>query len=95
MLNALAEHFPNGARWTQPTSGLFIWVELPGEVDTGELLKVAIETEQVAFIPGHAFSVGDRQRGTNCLRLNFSHSPVERITDGIERLSRVWKGLYP
>lgn len=94
MLSVLAEHFPTGARWKNPTSGLFIWVELPGEVDTGEVLKVAIETERVAFIPGHAFGVGDLQRGTHCLRLNFSHSSVERITDGIERLGRVLKGFY-
>jgi 2-aminoadipate transaminase len=94
MLHALAEHFPAGARWREPASGLFIWVELPGLLDTGELLKVAIETEQVAFIPGQAFSVGQRRRGTNCLRLNFSHSSVERIEDGIARLARVLKGLY-
>lgn len=93
MLGALAEHFPPGAHWQQPTSGLFIWVELPGEVDTGELLKAAIETERVAFIPGQAFSVGQHRRGTNCLRLNFSHSSVERITDGVGRLARVLKGL--
>jgi 2-aminoadipate transaminase len=93
MLSALAEHFPAGARWKEPTSGLFIWVKLPGDVDTGEVLKVAIETEQVAFIPGRAFSVVPRQRGTNCLRLNFSHSSAERTTDGIARLARVLRGF--
>lgn len=91
MCRALDKHFPAGTRWLKPTGGIFIWVELPGRVDTGELLKVAIETEQVAFIPGHAFSVNGDNAATNCMRLNFSHNSVERIEDGIERLARVLK----
>jgi 2-aminoadipate transaminase len=91
MLGALGEHFPAGARWQTPTSGLFIWVELPEGVDAGELLEAAIETEQVAFIPGHAFCVGDGQPATNRMRLNFSNSSVERIEDGVRRLARVLK----
>lgn len=91
MLGALQTHFPAEAHWETPTSGLFIWVELPEGTDTGELLKVAIETEKVAFIPGHAFCVNDERPATNRMRLNFSNSSVERIEDGIERLARVMK----
>lgn len=91
MLDALRAHFPKGARWETPTSGLFIWVELPEGFDTGELLGTAIETEQVAFIPGHAFCVNDERPATNRMRLNFSNSSVERIEDGVRRLSRVLK----
>lgn len=89
MLAALREHFPEGARWETPTGGLFIWVELPEGADTGELLAAALETEQVAFIPGHAFCVNDERPATNRLRLNFSNSSVERIEDGVRRLARV------
>jgi 2-aminoadipate transaminase len=91
MLDALRAHFPTGARWETPTSGLFIWVELPEGTDTGALLKEAIETEQVAFIPGHAFCVDDARPATNRMRLNFSNSSVERIADGVGRLARVLK----
>lgn len=91
MLGALRAHFPAEARWETPTSGLFIWVELPEQADTGRLLKAAIETEQVAFIPGHAFCVNDERPATNRMRLNFSNSSVERIEDGIRRLARVIK----
>ena len=89
MLGALRTHFPAEARWETPTGGLFIWVELPEGTDTGELLKAAIETEQVAFIPGHAFCVSDERHATNQMRLNFSNSSVERIEDGVRRLARV------
>lgn len=91
MLGALREHFPEGARWETPTGGLFIWVELPEGTDTGELLEAALETEQVAFIPGHAFCVHDERPATNRMRLNFSNSSVERIEDGVRRLARVLK----
>jgi 2-aminoadipate transaminase len=88
MLSSLGEHFAADARWNVPTSGIFIWVELQREVSTMELLKLAIERERVAFIPGQAFSVGGTPRATNCMRLNFSHSSAERIEEGVSRLAR-------
>ena len=91
MLSALRTHFPAGARWEAPSSGLFVWVELPDGADTGALLELAIETEKVAFIPGHAFCVTDEHPATNRMRLNFSNSSVERIEDGVQRLARVMK----
>jgi 2-aminoadipate transaminase len=96
MLDALQRYFPAGARWTRPTGGMFIWVELPQGVDTAELLQMAVEQEQVAFIPGHAFcadkrplSAGEPCRAAHCLRLNFSNCSPARIEDGIQRLARV------
>ncbi len=89
MLEALAEHFPGTARWRVPQSGLFVWVELEEGIDTGELLSRAVEIEKVAFLPGHAFGVGGHRRAAHCLRLNFSNSTPEKITDGISRLARV------
>ena len=88
MLAALARHFPAEARWTQPSNGMFIWVELAEHIDTAELLETAVSEEKVAFIPGHAFALPGHVR-RNCLRLNFSNCTPERIEDGIERLGRV------
>jgi 2-aminoadipate transaminase len=88
MLDALREYFPAQAHWEEPSSGIFVWVELDEGVRTDELLMQAIEQEQVAFIPGNAFSVsGDR--GKNCMRLNFSNAPPARIEEGIARLARI------
>lgn len=96
MLAALERHFPDGAVWTRPQAGMFIWVELPQHVDTAELLWQAVEEEQVAFIPGQAFcaesgsttAIGGR-RADNCLRLNFSNCTPEKIEEGIARLGKV------
>lgn len=88
MLEALREKLSGVARWREPGGGVFVWVELPEGVRAGEVLRLAVETEQVAFIPGDAFSVtGDR--GANCMRLNFSHSAPELICEAVTRLARV------
>ncbi len=94
MLMALNRYFPASAQWTHPSGGMFVWVRLAPEIDATELLHLAIEEEQVAFIPGNAFavnsphSVADRH-AKHSLRLNFSNSTPPQIVDGIQRLSRV------
>lgn len=89
MLHALHSHFPRQASWHKPGSGMFIWVELSRTVDTGEVLRAAIEKEHVAFMPGHAFDVGGCRHSTHCMRLNFSNCSIERIEEGIARLARL------
>lgn len=93
MLRALAEHFPDGARWQEPSGGFFVWVELPAGVEAGELLRAAVSTERIAFIPGQAFWVGRQPPPTNCMRLNFSHNRPEVIEEAVARLARVLKSL--
>jgi 2-aminoadipate transaminase len=89
MLQALATHLPRGARWTRPASGMFVWVELPAELDSTALLSVAIEAEKVAFSPGEAFAAGGSRHASHCLRLNFTSCTPGEIEEGIERLARV------
>ncbi|HEX7333281.1 MAG TPA: PLP-dependent aminotransferase family protein [Pyrinomonadaceae bacterium] len=91
MIEALSEHFPSGARWNKPDSGVFVWVDLNAVVDTTEILRRAIETQRVAYIPGQAFAVNGRACSQSCLRLNFSHCPPELIKEGIARLGHVLK----
>jgi len=89
MLQALKEHFPPEANWTRPQGGLFLWVRLPEQIDTEQLLEVAVE-EKVAFVPGYAFYPGG-SGGHCCMRLNFSYSRPEIIEEGIKRLGRAIK----
>ncbi len=86
MLKAMEEHFPEGVTWTRPQGGLFLWVTVPEEIDTAELLKEAVE-EKVAFVPGFAFHADGR--GQNTMRLNFSYAQPEMIREGIRRLGKV------
>ena len=86
MLAALEEHFPPDVGFTRPAGGLFLWVELPEEMDARRLLEHALD-ERVAFVPGECFFPGGGHKNT--LRLNFSAMPEDRITEGVSRLGRV------
>ena len=87
MLSALSGFGRPGARWTRPRGGLFVWVELPLGTNTPALLAQAVSRERITFIPGQAFAASPDVDLSHCLRLNFSNSPVERIHEGIRRLS--------
>jgi len=88
MCDAIAEHFPPEVRYTRPEGGLFLWVTLPDEVDTVELLKEAV-TYKVAFVPGAPFYVDGGGKST--LRLSFATVPPDTIREGIRRLGNLIK----
>ncbi len=85
MLDALAEHFPAQATWTEPEGGLFIWATLPDYIDTSDLLAKALR-ENVAFVPGQAAYVDER--GRNSMRLNFSGVSDDAIREGVRRIGK-------
>ena len=87
MLAALAEHMPDGARWTTPDGGLFVWVTLPDGFDTAALLPEVVAKARVAYVPGHAFFADGS--GRNTMRLSFSLPTPDVIRDGIARLGAV------
>jgi 2-aminoadipate transaminase len=88
MLAAVERNFPRGTRFTRPDGGLFVWAELPGDIDTEPLLARAV-AEKVAYVPGAPFFVTAPRRNT--LRLNFSNRAPALIHDGLRRLGRVFE----
>jgi len=88
MMDALTEHMPDGVKWTHPEGGLFLWITLPGKLDSVELFKESVE-EKVAFVPGESFYANGG--GRNTMRLNFSFVSPEKINEGIARLGNVMK----
>jgi 2-aminoadipate transaminase len=86
MLDALEKNAPKESRWTRPSGGFFILMELEGKVDTTKLLPAAIESG-VAYVPGQPFFVDDT--GANTLRLAYSKETPEKIAEGIARLCRL------
>ena len=85
MMAALEKTMPEGTRWVFPDGGLFTWVELPGGIDTTELLKEAVGYK-VAFIAGAGFYVGGTEEGKNCMRLSYGNVTPEKIEIGMKRL---------
>ena len=66
--------------FTRPEGGLFIWAELPEQLNALDLLQKAIE-KKVAYVPGTHFFVDGGH--ANTLRLNFSNSTMEQIDEGM------------
>jgi 2-aminoadipate transaminase len=89
MAQALDAHFPAEARWTRPTSGMFVWVQMPDDVSTTGLLRRSVEEVNVGFIPGRGFCARGGVHGGSAMRLNFTNLAPEQIHEGIRRLGRV------
>jgi 2-aminoadipate transaminase len=87
MLAALKRYFPPKCSWTHPEGGLFLWARVPEWLDTGEMLKEAVDAK-VAYVPGFAF-FPDPEHGLNTMRLNFSNAMPEQIEEGIRRLGKL------
>lgn len=86
LLAVLAEEMPDGVSWTRPDGGYFLWLELPGGIDAGELNERA-RCAGVSFVPGAGFFTGGR--GRNAARLAFSFPAVTETREGAHRLSKL------
>ncbi|PKX75966.1 aminotransferase-like domain-containing protein [Lactiplantibacillus plantarum] len=83
MMNAIEAFFPKNVHYSHPEGGLFIWVEVPGDVDTKVLFDTCIK-HNVAFVPGEPFYPDTVTPGT--FRLNYSNMSEDHIKTGIKRL---------
>jgi 2-aminoadipate transaminase len=88
MLAALKQFMPEGVTWNVPDGGMFLWVQLPAQMDAMKLLDAAV-ANNVAFVPGAPFYANDVVQST--LRLSFVTVPAEKIKQGVERLAQVIK----
>lgn len=85
MVESLRQYLPNGATFTKPGGGMFIWLTMPKNINARDLLEKALATEKLAFVPGDAFSANGS--GANTLRLSFATCSEHDIIDGMKRLS--------
>lgn len=84
MLGALEVAMPETVRWTRPSGGMFLWLDLPNGLDATDLLNRTM-SRGVAFVPGAGFCPDGK--GRNALRLNFVSEPEGRIREGIRVLA--------
>jgi 2-aminoadipate transaminase len=90
MCAALREHLPPGVRFAEPAGGFFVWLTLPGGVDT-LALRASAQLQNVDFMPGARFSSRDGLK--NCLRLSFAYYDVPELVQGAERLARAIRAV--
>lgn len=86
MLHALEAEMPRGVSWTRPRGGLYVWMTLPEEIDTSDLMAKALQ-HRVAYVPGRGFYAGPG--GASQLRLCYSHPTPDRIREGVVRLGEL------
>jgi 2-aminoadipate transaminase len=87
---ALAAHMPDGATWTTPAGGFYVWLTCPEGVDT-VALSAAARAEKVAYVPGRPFYLEDAGVGANQIRLAYSRVADDLIDEGIRRIADVVK----
>lgn len=80
---ALRRYMPDGTRWTLPTGGYFLWLELPPHVDAMQLHRLALE-HYIGVAPGPIFSA--RHEFRDRLRLNFGHPWSEDMDNAVKTL---------
>jgi DNA-binding transcriptional MocR family regulator len=88
MLDALHTYLPN-LTWTVPDGGFYVWVTLPAELHSKQMLPRAVR-ELVAYTPGTGF-YADGQGGRQ-MRLSFCYPTPAEIRVGIQRLASVIGG---
>ena len=88
LVAALERELPE-ARFTPPSGGYFMWVELPEGVDVAEL-EIAAKERDVLFVKGTDFLL---EGGENTLRLAYSGVNPKQIDDGISRLAEAVRSL--
>jgi GntR family transcriptional regulator/MocR family aminotransferase len=86
MVAAIKKYLPTDVEFEIPQGGLFIWLRLPGNLSSGDLLPRALK-EGVDFVPGSRF-FPDCSQGRRWLRLNFVVQPPDEIEEGVKRLGQ-------
>lgn len=87
MLAALDEHMPDGATWSRPQGGYFVWLDLPQAAP--ELARG--EEAGVTFVQGSDFFASSG--GERSLRLAFSFVSPDEIAEGVARLAPLLGGV--
>ncbi|MFC4761297.1 PLP-dependent aminotransferase family protein [Fructobacillus durionis] len=88
MQSLIESEFPAGVKHSNPEGGMFIWCQVPGDIDTMALFNECAK-QGVAFVPGEPFYAGDSESGT--MRLNFSNVDDDTIREGMKRLGAAIK----
>jgi 2-aminoadipate transaminase len=94
MLAALDRELGNAARYQRPNGGLYVWLQLNDDIDTGprgSLFEHALE-QGMLYVPGEYCFPDAADASRSSMRLSFGVQSEERIDLGITRLARAVAG---
>ncbi len=82
---------PNGITYNKIQGGLFIWCDLPEDVDMLDFCKKLTE-RKVCVVPGNAF-LTDSDLPCHSFRINFSTPTDKDLTEGIKEIGKLAKEI--
>jgi DNA-binding transcriptional MocR family regulator len=85
-LTSLRKYFPRDTHIASPTGGYFLWIELPDDVDSLELHRLALQSN-ISIAPGPIFSA--RRQFGNYVRLNYGHPWTAQMDTAIAQLGKL------
>ncbi len=85
IVNALEANMSDISTFSEPEGGMFVWVTLNKNVDTKQMIPLAIKNG-VAYVSGQAFTTNGTQKSS--MRLNFTFGSVEQLEEGIKRIRK-------
>lgn len=83
MIMALESSLSSNIKMTKPDGGMVMWIDLPNNLNTFDLLELCMK-DNLVFVPGSTFFTNNQ--GKNGLRLTFSNNPIQEIDKGIQIL---------
>lgn len=91
MCDMIDSELGDAVKYVRPEGGLFIWCELPEDIDALEFVKRSAEN-MVALVPGTAF-LTDVDGKSNAVRFNFSTPADDKIVEGMKALGKVLREM--
>ena len=82
---------PNGISYNKIEGGLFIWCDLPKDVDMLDFCKKLTE-RKVCVVPGNAF-LTDSSLPCHSFRINFSTPTDDQLRNGITEIGKLAKEI--
>ena len=91
MYRDLKRNLPAGTKLSHPEGGFFFWIELDPEIDTTSMLwEQSVPDQHLIYVPSENFYPNRDIK--NGMRVNFTGSTIEQISDGCRRLRTVIDG---
>ncbi|OQX85182.1 hypothetical protein B6D60_08280 [candidate division KSB1 bacterium 4484_87] len=87
MVAAVKKYLPSEVKYNVPSSGMFIWFEMPENFNAEIMIEKYAEEMKVLLVPGSAFSA--RGHLKNFMRASFSMATPQQIEEGIKRFAEM------
>lgn len=90
LCDALNQAFGETVEVIEPDGGMFVWARFRDGTNTRTLFNASLPNK-VCFVPGDVFY--STRPNMNSLRLNFSASPPEVLSEGVQRIKRAHRAM--